>query len=155
MADAHSTFMFNSSTVYDCSLLPATGQPPLAGAVVCCTSLDIADRDEIHKHAQFLGAAKCTFDLTMDVSHLVIGHTNSAKYKFVAKNSPNVEVVLPDFIEALRIAWMNAQEVDLDKYHEQYRAPVFYKLRISLTGFTERKMGHFIVTGILTYRSTK
>jgi hypothetical protein len=107
--------------------------------VVCCTSLDIGERDQIHAQATTLGAEKCTFDLTMDVTHLVVGATNSAKYKFVAKNSPNVNVVLADFIKAMRLAWMAGEEVDLDKFHDNYKAPPLLKLRVSLTGFTIRK----------------
>jgi DNA replication regulator DPB11 len=116
---------------------------------VCCTSLDIAERDEIHAYATTLGATKTPFDLTMDVTHLVIGAITSAKYKFVAKSSPNVHVVLPEFVRALREAWMSGEEVDLDQFHEKYKAPVFLGLRISLTGFTDRKRPQSIQNGLV------
>jgi DNA replication regulator DPB11 len=76
----------------------------------------------------------------MDVTHLVIGAITSAKYKFVAQKSPNVHVVVPEFIRALREAWMSGEEVDLDKFHEKYKAPAFMGLRISFTGFTDCKI---------------
>jgi DNA replication regulator DPB11 len=120
-------------------LFLGSGHAPLAGAIVCCTSLDISERDQIHEQATTLGATKCTFDLTMDVTHLVVGATTSPKYKFVARNSPDVHVVLPDFIKAMRLAWMAGEEVDLDKLHNDYKAPALLGLRISLTGFTDRK----------------
>jgi DNA replication regulator DPB11 len=74
----------------------------------------------------------------MDVTHLVIGATTSPKYKFVAKNSPDVHVVLPEFMREMRLAWMEGGDIDLDEFHEKYRVPTFYKLRISLTGFVDR-----------------
>jgi DNA replication regulator DPB11 len=113
------------------------GQTPLLGAVICCTSLPPDQRDKIHKIAVTLGA-QCFFDLTMQVTHLVIGETCTPKYAYVAKERPDVKVVLPDFIDAVHEAWMSDEEVDIHAAETKHRAPALYGLRICLTGFTAR-----------------
>jgi DNA replication regulator DPB11 len=110
---------------------------PLLGAVICCSAIDPDTRDEIHNIANLLGASKCTFDLTMDVTHLVVGNTTSQKYKFVAKHSPDVQIVLAEFFTAMRLKYVADEAIDLDALHKQYQAPVVYKLRISITGYTD------------------
>src|ERR1700761_2558525 len=90
----------------------APGGAPLAGAFICCTSLDTDTRDSIHKIAQDLGA-ECSFDLTVKATHLIIGATTSPKYNWVAKERPDMKVVFPEFIEAVRQIWMNGEEDDV------------------------------------------
>jgi DNA replication regulator DPB11 len=113
------------------------GQTPLLGSVICCTSLPPEQRDKIHKIAATLGA-QCFFDLTVQVTHLVIGETGTPKYAYVAKERPDVKVVLPEFIYAIREAWMAGEEVDVEAIETKHRAPALYGLRICLTGFTNR-----------------
>jgi DNA replication regulator DPB11 len=115
----------------------ANGQTPLLGAVICCTSLPPDQRDKIHSIAATLGA-QTFFDLTMQVTHLVIGETCTPKYAYVAKERPDVKVVLPEFFDAVREAWMSGEEVDVAAAETKHRAPALYGLRICLTGFTTR-----------------
>jgi DNA replication regulator DPB11 len=78
-------------------------------------------------------------DLTSDVTHLVVGNTNSAKYRYVAKSREDVKVLDQRWLEALRIVWMEGGDVDVAALEEQYRLPTFYGLKICLTGFEDRR----------------
>lgn len=78
-------------------------------------------------------------DLTSDVTHLVVGNTNSAKYRYVAKSRDDVKVLDPEWLEALRNVWMKGGDVDVAALEEQHRLPTFYGLRICLTGFDDRR----------------
>lgn len=79
------------------------------------------------------------FDLTSDVTHLVVGDTDTPKYKFVAKERLDVVCVLPSWIEAVREAWMAGGEVDVLALEKEHRLPVLYNLKICLTGFADRE----------------
>jgi hypothetical protein len=75
------------------------------------------------------------FDLTSDVTHLIVGEVDTPKYKYVAKERPDVKAVLPSFVDAVRQAWMEGGDVELDALEAEHRAPTFMGLRICLTGF--------------------
>ena len=100
--------------------------------------LTIASQDEIHKTATQMGAL-CFFDLTVQVTHLIIGNVSTAKYSYVAKERPDVKVLLPGFVEAARTAWMAGDEIDILALEEDHRAPAFFGLQICLTGFSNRE----------------
>lgn len=82
--------------------------------------------------------ATIKLDLTSDVTHLVVGNINSAKYRYVAKSREDVKVLLPQWLEALRTVWMEGDDVDVAELEEKYRLPTFYGLKICLTGFDNR-----------------
>jgi DNA replication regulator DPB11 len=84
--------------------------------------------------AQDMGAEH-KYDLTSDVTHLIIGYVDTAKYHYVARERPDVKVLLPAFVEAVRQAWMAGEESDIEALEIEHRAPTFYGLRICLTGF--------------------
>ena len=77
-------------------------------------------------------------DLTSDVTHLVVGDLNTLKYKHVAKERPDIHVLKPEWINAVRDAWIQGGLIDVTGLTEQYRLPVFYKLNICVTGFDDR-----------------
>lgn len=77
-------------------------------------------------------------DLTSDVTHLIVGNTNSAKYRYVARCREDVKVLRPEWMEALRTAWMAGGEVDTEELEKEYRLPTFFDLKICLTGFDDR-----------------
>ncbi|KAJ4339849.1 protein kinase activating protein dpb11 [Ascochyta clinopodiicola] len=130
-----------------------TGQLPLAGAILCCTALPHEQRvgQQLCRHyalqtdlptqAQLsaIGAqmgATIKLDLTSDVTHLVAGNTDSAKYRYVAKLREDVKVLSPSWLEALRDVWMEGEDnMDLPGLERQYRLPTFFGLKICLTGF--------------------
>ncbi|KAI9790810.1 MAG: hypothetical protein M1816_004768 [Peltula sp. TS41687] len=93
-------------------------------------------KSELASQAEQMGAVH-KLDLTSDVTHLIVGDSNTPKYKYVARERPDVKVLTPDWIEAVRQLWIHDQEVDLQALEERYRLPVLAGLRICLTGIEE------------------
>ncbi|RQM06333.1 hypothetical protein DH86_00001125, partial [Scytalidium sp. 3C] len=54
------------------------------------------------------------YDLTGDVTHLIVGNYDTPKYRFVAKNRPDVRPMTVNWVEALRELWIAAQEIDFE-----------------------------------------
>jgi DNA replication regulator DPB11 len=79
------------------------------------------------------------FDLTSDVTHLLVGEINTDKYKFVARERSDVLVLLPKWIEAVREAWMEGGDTDLKVLEQKYKLPTFHGLSICVTGFDDSK----------------
>ncbi len=77
-------------------------------------------------------------DLTSDVTHLIVGDTDTPKYKFVAKERPDVKCVLPSWIEAVRVSWLEGGDTDVEGLEREYRLPTFTSLRLCVTGFDDR-----------------
>ena len=82
--------------------------------------------------------AQVKLDLTSDVTHLIVGNTNSAKYRYVAKAREDVKVLFPEWIHAVQKVWMTGEDVNILQVEEQWRLPTFYGLKICLTGFDNR-----------------
>ena len=76
-------------------------------------------------------------DLTSDVSHLIVGNVDTAKYKYVAKQRTDVRVLPPQWIEVMRALWMGGEDMNTEKEEAQHRLPTFYELRICLTGIED------------------
>ena len=79
--------------------------------------------------------ARHTLDLTSDVTHLIVGEIDTPKYRYVAKERPDIKVVLPEWVEAVRQSWMAGGETEVEELELRYRVPIFYRLRICITGF--------------------
>lgn len=77
------------------------------------------------------------FDLTSDVTHLIVGDTDTPKYKFVAKERPDVKCLLPAWVEALRQLWTADVEPDMQALETRYTLPTLHNLRICVTGFED------------------
>ncbi|KAL9000777.1 MAG: hypothetical protein Q9188_005597, partial [Gyalolechia gomerana] len=77
------------------------------------------------------------YDLTSDVTHLIVGDTDTPKYKFVAKERPDVKCLLPTWVEALRQLWVDDVEPDFQALESQHRLPTLHNLRICMTGFED------------------
>jgi DNA replication regulator DPB11 len=82
--------------------------------------------------------AECSYDLTLKATHLIIGATNSPKYNWVAKERPDMKVLFPGFVEAMREIWMSGEEANVPELEEQYKVPALFGLRICITGFNNR-----------------
>lgn len=111
-------------------------ESPMEGALLCCTSISPEDRAQLAEFAQEMGA-KHTLDLTSDVTHLLVGSTNSEKYQYVAKNREDVKVLLPEWVHAIRKKWMADEVIDLNAMDAEYRCPTLYGLKICITGFED------------------
>ncbi|KAK5947513.1 protein kinase activating protein dpb11 [Knufia obscura] len=113
-----------------------SAEKPLHGAQLCCTSIPPEIRSQLAQWAQEMGADH-TLDLTSDVSHLLVGDTDSEKYRYVAREREDVKVLLPEYIQALRELWMNDQPIDLNGLEAQHKCPTLFGLKICITGFED------------------
>lgn len=77
------------------------------------------------------------YDLTSDVTHLLVGEVNTPKYKFVARERTDVTVLKPDWIDAVRQSWMQGEDIDIRVLEEKYRCPTFMGLSLCITGFDD------------------
>lgn len=77
------------------------------------------------------------FDLTSDVTHLIVGDSDTPKYRFVAKEREDVKCLLPSWIEAVRSSWMEGGETDVGALEKEHKLPTFAGLRICVTGFDD------------------
>jgi DNA replication regulator DPB11 len=92
--------------------------------------------------------AQHKLDLTIDVTHLVVGDANTAKYKYVAKERPDVHVLSPQWIEAARELWMEGGDVNMSALQEEFRYPTLAGFQVCLTGFTNNDERTTIATTI-------
>ena len=81
--------------------------------------------------------ASSKLDLTSDVTHLIVGDIETPKYKYVAKERPDVKCLLAEWVHAVREAWMSGGELDIEPFEAKYRLPTFMGLRICVTGFED------------------
>ncbi|ETN45091.1 uncharacterized protein HMPREF1541_09967 [Cyphellophora europaea CBS 101466] len=109
---------------------------PLAGAVICCTSVAPELRTRYAEYVTQMGAEH-KLDLTSDVTHLLVGDADTPKYKYVAKEREDVKVLKPEWVDAVRERWMEAKHIDLNALHAQYRMPTLAGLKICITGFDD------------------
>ncbi|PYH43775.1 BRCT domain protein [Aspergillus saccharolyticus JOP 1030-1] len=121
----------------------ANKELPLAGVVLCFTSILPEQRSEIASVASQMGATH-KFDLTSDVTHLLIGEVNTPKYKFVARERADVTVLKPEWVEAVRQSWIQGGDTDIRALEAEYRFPIFGGLSICLTGFEDMSVRKYI-----------
>jgi DNA replication regulator DPB11 len=81
--------------------------------------------------------AQHKLDLTSDVTHLIVGDSNTPKYQYVAREREDVKVLQLEWVEALRQTWMRGEDVDLEALEQEYRLPTLARLKICLTGFDD------------------
>ncbi|KAH8599974.1 BRCT domain-containing protein [Bisporella sp. PMI_857] len=106
---------------------------PLRGVVICCTSVDDEKRTQLAQYAQQMGA-KHLFDLTSDVTHLIVGAYDTPKYRYVAKERPDVKPMALDWVQALRELWINDKEINFEALEKEHTLPTLSTLKFSMTG---------------------
>ncbi|RMY19544.1 hypothetical protein D0867_04609 [Hortaea werneckii] len=111
-------------------------QPPLLGTVLCATSFPQQDRTAIATHAQELGA-EFKLDLTCDVTHLIVGCITTPKYRYVAKERPDIKVLRREWLDAVKEEWKKGGEVDVGGLEDSLRLPPFFNLKVCITGFED------------------
>jgi DNA replication regulator DPB11 len=79
------------------------------------------------------------YDLTSEITHLIVGDYDTPKYRYVAKERPDVKVLTLQWIEAVRQLWIEDQAIDVSAIEREYTLPTFSTLRICLTGFEDRE----------------
>ena len=78
-------------------------------------------------------------NLTSDATHLIVGDTDTPKYKFVAKFRSDVKVVLPSWIEAVRASWLEGGSTDVEGLEVVHAFPTYHGLKVCITGFEDRE----------------
>ncbi|KAM0236679.1 hypothetical protein ACHAPO_004719 [Fusarium lateritium] len=129
---------------------------PLKGIVVCCTSIPAEHRTTIAAKVSELGGVH-KYDLTPDVTHLIVGDYNTPKYRHVARERPDIKAMDAAWIEALSELWKNDDEINYRQLENKYQLkplekrgidpaiqpdegePVREPLRICLTGFGDQR----------------
>jgi hypothetical protein len=92
--------------------------------------------------AEQMGAMH-SIHLTSDVTHLLVGNTDSDKYKFVARERNDVLAMNPEWIEAVRHSWTQGEDMDVEALEKQYKLPTLLGLKICITGFSDRELVGF------------
>ncbi|KAK9419190.1 putative BRCT domain-containing protein [Seiridium unicorne] len=143
----------------DTDALPFDSSKPFAGVVVCCTSIPPEHRTYIAERVEEFGGVH-KYDLTPDVTHLIVGEYDTAKYRHVARERPDIKPMAAGWINAVRSHWVNDQDFDFAKLESEYHLRTFessgglpqspvpeerqrQKLLICLTGFEEQDR-HYI-----------
>jgi hypothetical protein len=110
--------------------------PPLHHRSI--SSLTISQlKTELAQWSQQMGAIH-RYDLTLDVTHLIVGDYNTPKYRYVAKQRPDVRSMTIGWIDALRELWIQDREIDLEALERQHLLPTFASLKFSMTGCDDR-----------------
>ena len=61
------------------------------------------------------------YDLTPDVTHLVVGDYDTPKYRHVARERPDIKAMDAAWIEAVSEIWRNDEEIDFRSLEKQHR----------------------------------
>ncbi|KAI1268430.1 hypothetical protein F5Y18DRAFT_375349 [Xylariaceae sp. FL1019] len=96
----------------DLALEPFDSSRPFQGLVLCCTSIEADLRNEIAQRTADLGGVH-KYDLTPDVTHLLVGDYNTPKYRHVAKERPDIKPMAAGWVDAVRQLWVEDQEIDM------------------------------------------
>ncbi|KAI1827446.1 hypothetical protein F4861DRAFT_364837 [Xylaria intraflava] len=97
---------------------------PFHGLVLCCTSIEPDQRREIAQRTADMGGVH-KYDLTPDITHLIVGDYNTAKYRHVAKERPDIKPMAAGWIEAVRRLWVEDQDMDFAALEEQWKLQTF------------------------------
>ncbi|KAK7756221.1 protein kinase activating protein dpb11 [Diatrype stigma] len=129
---------------------------PFQGVVVCCTSIPPDQRTEIAQRTTDMGGTH-KYDLTPDVTHLIVGDYDTPKYRHVAKERPDILPMAAGWIEDARNMWMADQEFEFAALEAKWKLKTFEsgggipnspdlaarerrKLLCCLTGFEDHDM---------------
>ncbi|KAK3701227.1 protein kinase activating protein dpb11 [Vermiconidia calcicola] len=126
---------------------------PLTGVLLCCTSVSQDVRTKLVDAATQMGAVH-KLDLTSDVTHLIVGSITTAKYRYVAKERPDIKVLHPNWIEAVRESWMEGGDVDVAFLEKEHHIPPFTGLQICVTGFDNIDQRTYISTTLGEHGAT-
>ena len=78
------------------------------------------------------------YDLTLDVTHLIVGKYDTPKYRYVVKERPDIRPMTIGWIETVRELWIEDKEIDVEALERQHLLPTFNSLKFSMTGCDDR-----------------
>jgi hypothetical protein len=81
--------------------------------------------------------AKHILDLTSEATHLICGALGSPKYRYVAKMRPDIKVMSTKWVEAMYTQWIAGEDIDARSFEREYRFPILYGIRLSVTGIVD------------------
>lgn len=84
---------------------------PFKGVIVCCTNIPPDQRTDIAQKVAELGGLH-KYDLTPDVTHLVVGEYDTPKYRHVARERVDIKAMDAAWINAVNELWKNDEEFD-------------------------------------------
>ncbi|KAI0455239.1 hypothetical protein F5B21DRAFT_514139 [Xylaria acuta] len=97
---------------------------PFRGLVLCCTEIEADLRSQIAQRTTEMGGVH-RYDLTPDVTHLIVGKHSTAKYRHVAKERPDIKPMAAGWVEAVRRLWVEDQEMDMAALEDSWRLRAF------------------------------
>ncbi|KAI5860566.1 hypothetical protein GGS23DRAFT_599375 [Durotheca rogersii] len=103
---------------------PFDHSKPFDGLVLCCTSIDVDLRTEIAQRTTDLGGSH-KYDLTSDVTHLIVGEYDTAKYRHVARERPDIKPMAAGWVNAVRQQWLEDKEFDFVALEDTWRLKPF------------------------------
>ncbi|KAL8371141.1 hypothetical protein RB595_001134 [Gaeumannomyces hyphopodioides] len=110
-----------SSDLDDTAFDPAH---PFQGIVVCCTSIAPEQRSDLAAKTHELGGVH-KYDLTPDVTHLIVGEYDTPKYRHVAKERPDILPMAAGWIQALRDLWTKDAPIKFRELERAWRLKTF------------------------------
>ncbi|CAM1509857.1 Fc.00g001920.m01.CDS01 [Cosmosporella sp. VM-42] len=109
-----------SPNAADDDTYPIDPAEPLRGIIVCCTSIPTDQRSSIAQKVAELGGVH-KYDLTPDVTHLIVGEYDTPKYRHVARERSDIKAMDAGWIEALAELWKNDDEFDFWELEKEYQ----------------------------------
>ncbi|GAW22726.1 hypothetical protein ANO14919_122690 [Xylariales sp. No.14919] len=97
---------------------------PFQGLVLCCTSIEADLRSEIAQRTADMGGIH-KYDLTPDVTHLIVGDYNTPKYRHVAKERPDIKPMAAGWVDAVRKLWVEDQDIDFAELEDLWKLKTF------------------------------
>ncbi|PNP38504.1 hypothetical protein TGAMA5MH_09585 [Trichoderma gamsii] len=93
---------------------------PFKGVIVCCTDIPTDQRTDIAQKVAELGGVH-KYDLTPDVTHLVVGGYDTPKYRHVARERVDIKAMDAGWIVAVSELWKKDEEIDLAALEKSYQ----------------------------------
>ncbi|KAI8960420.1 hypothetical protein F5Y11DRAFT_330189 [Daldinia sp. FL1419] len=103
---------------------PFDPSKPFGGLVLCCTSIEADLRTEIAQRTADLGGIH-KYDLTPDVTHLIVGDYDTAKYRHVARERPDIKPMAAGWVDAVRELWLEDRDFDFAALEEEWKLKTF------------------------------
>ncbi|XXH04329.1 hypothetical protein Hte_010743 [Hypoxylon texense] len=128
---------------------PFDSSNPFDGLVLCCTNIEADLRTEIAQRTVDLGGIH-KYDLTPDVTHLIVGDYDTAKYRHVARERPDIKPMAAGWVNAVRALWLEAQDIDFAALEETWKLKTFETSGGNPNGATEEQRARSRLTCCLT-----
>lgn len=65
------------------------------------------------------------YDLTPDVTHLIVGEYDTPKYRHVAKERPDIKAMAVGWVDAVRDLWVRDEQIDFRALEKEWCLKAF------------------------------